>query len=371
MISALERFWLLGTQGKPARLVRQIALSNQIGILGALATLPYQVFYLLYDIELYWPVFVCNLVFMAVYLAVPLINRRGDHSRARNLVLINGCTQIFVVTFFIGGGAGIHLFYFAIGSIQALIFRRHHSWLLVAVLAGVIALFMICEFVFTEGVTPLPPAMVPFIFTISVIGTMALSGSFSHLFRTEIDRAEERLIRNNRDLEKLSTTDQLTGLANRRSLDQFLASADLPGGIASAQPLSVLMCDVDCFKPYNDYYGHQAGDDCLRRIAQTLTDVVRRPTDLVVRYGGEEFVVVLPHTAEADASVIAERVREAVDQLQIPHAASTVADHVTLSIGLSALGREESRRAAQVFSRADQALYEAKTQGRNRVVVGT
>lgn len=370
MISALERLWLQGTWGQSARMARQIALSNLIGLLGALATLPYQVFYLWYDIGLYWPVFTVNLFFIAVYLVVLLINRRGAHSLARNLVLVNGCTQIFVVTYFIGAEAGIHLFYFSIGSIQALIFRRHHSWLLVAVLAAVVGLIMMCEFVFAEGVTPLPADFVPAIFTISIVGAMALSGSFAHLFRREIDEAEDRLLRINRDLEKLSTTDQLTGLANRRSLDQFLDQTAAQGGFAPAQPLSVLMCDVDCFKPYNDYYGHQAGDECLRRIADTLTEVVRRPTDLVVRYGGEEFAVVLPNTSEEAASVIAERIRIAVDRLGIPHATSTVDDHVTLSIGLSVMVPDESRRAANLFAQADQALYQAKTQGRNRVVSG-
>lgn len=371
MYSAIERLWLQGTRGRSPRLARQVALSNQIGIFGSLATLPYQVFYLVYDIGLYWPVFVCNLVFIAIYLSVPLVNRLGYHNQARNLVLANAVTQILVVTYFISAGAGVHLFYFAIGGIQALIFRRHHTAQLVALLSVIIVLFLICEFVFDVGATPVPDRFIDITYTVSVVGSVALSGAFSHLFRREIDQAEDRLIRSNRDLTKLSTTDQLTGLANRRSLDQFLDQATVQGGFTTAQPLSVLMCDVDCFKPYNDLYGHQAGDECLRRIAETLTDVVRRPTDLVVRYGGEEFAVVLPSTGEQDAAVIAERIREAVDQLRIPHEASTVADHVTLSIGLSALGREESRRAAQVFSRADQALYEAKTQGRNRVVVGS
>lgn len=371
MYSALERLWLQGTQDQPSRLVRQIALSNQIGLFGALATMPYQVFYLVYDIGLYWPVFTCNVVFIAVYLSVLLVNRRGLHNQARNLVLVNASAQILVVTYFISAEAGVHLFYFAIGSIQALIFRRHRTTQLVGLLSGIVVLFLICEFAFDVGATPVPGQFIGITYTISVIGAVALSGAFSHLFRREIDQAEDRLIRTNRDLEKLSTTDQLTGLANRRSLDQFLAQTTAQGGFAAGQPLSVLMCDVDCFKPFNDYYGHQAGDDCLRRIAETLTDVVRRPTDLVVRYGGEEFAVVLPNTGEEDAALIAERIRQTVDQLQIPHGASTVADHVTLSIGLSALGREESRRAAHVFSRADQALYEAKTQGRNRVVIGS
>lgn len=367
MYSAIERLWLQGTRDKSARLTRQIALSNQIGILGACATLPYQVFYLLYDIALYWPVFTVNLVFIAVYLVVPLINRRGDHNYARNLVLVNGCTQVFVVTYFIGAEAGIHLFYFAIGSIQALIFRRHHTGLLVLVLGMVAVLFVVCQFVFSVGVTPLPATFAPAIFMISVMGAMALSGAFAHLFRREIDEAEDRLIRSNRDLEKLSTTDQLTGLANRRSLDKFLNHEWEKTG-RDPRPLSALMCDVDYFKAYNDRYGHQAGDLCLQRIAQSLKDVVRRPTDLVARYGGEEFAIILPLTTSEDARVIAERLRSSVEALAIPHDQSDVSEYVTISVGLSTLFPPGDGPVQQVLSQADRALYLAKRQGRNCTV---
>ncbi|WP_148861054.1 diguanylate cyclase [Marinobacter fonticola] len=369
MYSAIERLWLQGTRGKSARLTRQIALSNQIGLFGALATLPYQVFYLVYDIGLYWPVFTCNLLFIAVYLSVLLVNRQGYHNQARNLALVNASAQILIVTYFISADAGVHLFYFSIGGIQALMFRRHRTAMLILVLAIIGAFFLICEFLFAVGATPLPEPFIDYVYIVSVTSAIALSGAFSHLFRRDIDEAEDRLISSNRDLEKLSTTDQLTGLANRRSLDRFLDQTS-QNGLAGSQMLSVLMCDVDCFKLYNDVYGHQAGDECLRRIAATLTDVVRRPTDLIVRYGGEEFAVVLPGTSESDALVIAERIRAAVDGLRMPHETSTVDDHVTLSIGLSTLGPENTRRARQLFSQADEALYKAKSQGRNRVVIG-
>ncbi|MEQ5837211.1 diguanylate cyclase [Marinobacter sp. NFXS9] len=368
MYASIEKLWLQGTAGRPPRLRRQIALTNQIALFGALATLPYQVFYLFYDIALYWPVFSLNMLFMAGYLTVLGFNRSHRYTYSRNLVLINACTQILVVTYFIGAAAGVHLFYYAIGSVQALIFIRHRTAVLVWLLGGLVTLFLVCQFLFSEAATPVPEAYVNWMFAVSVVGAMTLSGSFSHLFRKEIDHAEDQLIQSNRNLEKLSTTDKLTGLANRRSLDQFL-NHDWSRAHQDQMPTSILMCDVDSFKAFNDHYGHQAGDDCLQAIARALRDVVRRPTDLVTRYGGEEFALVLPMTPEADARAIAERLRTRVEALQIPHAHSEVAPVVTISIGLSTLMPADEQPVAEVLAQADRALYRAKRQGRNRAVV--
>lgn len=367
MYQLIEKLWLQGTRDAEPRLRRQIALTNQIGLFGTAATLPYQVFYLFYDISLYWPVFTLNLLFISGYLAVLLVNRLQYHTFARNMVLINACIQILAVTYYIGADAGVHLFYYAIGSVLSLIFIRHRTSFLVGLLSVLVVFFLVCHFGFSEGATPLPSQFVGIMFTVSVVGAMALSGSFSHLFRREIDHAEDQLIQSNRTLEKLSTTDKLTGLANRRSLDQFLN--DGRGSLGPEQlPLSILMCDVDSFKSFNDHYGHQAGDECLQTIARTLQQVVRRPTDLLTRYGGEEFAIILPLTSEADAMVIAERLRSQVEALQIPHGFSDVAGTVTISIGLSTLSAGQDKAAAEVLAEADEALYQAKHQGRNRTL---
>jgi diguanylate cyclase (GGDEF)-like protein len=130
----------------------------------------------------------------------------------------------------------------------------------------------------------------------------------------------------------------------------------------------VLVCDFDCFKEFNDRYGHPAGDDCLRRVAGALEQVAGRSTDLVARFGGEEFVVALPGTGEAGALRVAEQARALVAGLEIPHAHSTADEVVTASIGVATVVPGGDDGPAALLERADAALYEAKRAGRNRVV---
>jgi len=169
------------------------------------------------------------------------------------------------------------------------------------------------------------------------------------------------------DLEALATRDGLTGLANRRSFDVKFgeetrrASRDL-------LPLSLLMIDVDYFKLYNDSHGHQKGDECLRAIANRIAETLWRETDFAARYGGEEFTVVMPNTPLSGAMLIAERLRNAVEELHIEHAASLAASCVTLSIG-GVVGRGRDLDPDRLVAAADAALYCAKRSGRNRSVV--
>ena len=169
----------------------------------------------------------------------------------------------------------------------------------------------------------------------------------------------------NAELARLSAQDGLTGLANRRRLDEVLDS-ECRRAQREQTPLSLLMTDVDFFKKYNDTYGHQAGDDCLRRVAATLSTAARRPGDLAARYGGEEFAVVLPNTTAEGASFVAEATRAGVEALQIAHAASAVAPHVTLSLGIGTILPGEVLEPEALVQRADAALYAAKHGGRNQ-----
>tara|TARA_R100001143_G_scaffold63562_1_gene71937 strand:+ start:17203 stop:19110 length:1908 start_codon:yes stop_codon:yes gene_type:complete len=170
---------------------------------------------------------------------------------------------------------------------------------------------------------------------------------------------------NNR-LETLSLSDGLTGLANRRRFDEVLA-AEWARSTRTTQPMSVLMLDVDFFKPYNDHYGHQQGDDCLRRIAGVLKTRIHRVTDLAARYGGEEFSIILSSCTEENAARIAEQMRMEVESLQIPHS-HTEAGIVTISIGVATQVPQAGVAAAELLRHADIALYNAKHQGRNKVV---
>lgn len=174
-------------------------------------------------------------------------------------------------------------------------------------------------------------------------------------------------LRRQRDLlEKLSTVDGLTGIPNRRAFDTALEREWLRMH-RFGDPLSLLMVDVDSFKGFNDGYGHMAGDDCLKAVANAVQSTVGRSTDLVARYGGEEFACILPITGPAGAALVAEKIRKSVEALAIPHAYSPVAGIVTVSVGGATGTPFSDRNAAGLVQRADAQLYEAKRAGRNRM----
>jgi len=177
----------------------------------------------------------------------------------------------------------------------------------------------------------------------------------------------EALGQANLRLDELSRFDALTGLANRRQFDEFLQRL-WPRARQDGQELALLMIDVDHFKAYNDHYGHPAGDVCLKAVADALKSHLRKPEDLVARLGGEEFIVVLSKSTLPMALAAAERVREGVASLHLPHLASATATNVTVSVGVAAVvpGQAVST-PAQLVDAADAALYQAKSRGRNRV----
>ncbi|WP_166268947.1 CHASE domain-containing protein [Marinobacter caseinilyticus] len=168
------------------------------------------------------------------------------------------------------------------------------------------------------------------------------------------------------ELEKMSLTDGLTELANRRHFDLYL-DHEWRRARRQKSPISLIMLDIDYFKPFNDQYGHPAGDRCLEQVAQALRSVVRRPTDLVARYGGEEFAIILPETD--NAPVVAEACRAAVEALGVPHSFSEVSAVVTVSAGVCTLVPDTTLSPDELTQRADRALYQAKDAGRNRLVV--
>ena len=162
-------------------------------------------------------------------------------------------------------------------------------------------------------------------------------------------------------LDVMAHQDVLTGTANRRSMENFLDDA-----LLQAEPFALIMLDVDYFKRYNDHYGHQAGDACLAKVADIMKTSVRSPVDLVARYGGEEFVIVLPASSVDQAAQVAERVQANLRETALPHAASDVSETVTVSMGITLSKGGDS--ASGIIARADEALYRAKQQGRNRWV---
>ncbi|HLN48235.1 MAG TPA: diguanylate cyclase, partial [Steroidobacteraceae bacterium] len=169
-------------------------------------------------------------------------------------------------------------------------------------------------------------------------------------------------------LREMVARDGLTGIQNRRMFDQYI-HREWHQAIREGKRIAVLLIDIDCFKDYNDRYGHQAGDECLRAVALTLSRSARRPLDFVARYGGEEFAVVLDDASREYVAEVLTRIQRSVAELNIPHEASRVASRLTVSIGAAFILPGSSRTPEGLIQLADEALYSAKEQGRNRVVV--
>ncbi|NEO02110.1 MAG: PleD family two-component system response regulator [Moorea sp. SIO3I7] len=171
----------------------------------------------------------------------------------------------------------------------------------------------------------------------------------------------------NKELERLATIDGLTQVANRRAFDEYLNN-EWSRLAREEKPLSLVLCDIDFFKLYNDTYGHQSGDECLKQVAQILDQAAKRPADMVARYGGEEFVVMLPSTDIQGAIQVAETIETKLYKKAIPHSGSLVSDIVTVSLGCASTITTGQSSPYNLLSEADKALYHAKVSGRNRMV---
>lgn len=188
---------------------------------------------------------------------------------------------------------------------------------------------------------------------------------FAFLQELLVSFQSQELTRLNRQLDKIAHEDALTSIANRRSFNNA-AEREWDIALREQRPLSLLLLDVDFFKRYNDTYGHEDGDKCLQAIAHAIRDAMLRPADLAARYGGEEFVVLMPDTDEQGAIMVAQRIIDAVDACQIPHASSTTAAHVTVSIGIATLIPKTGQPPQDAVRQADAALYQAKDHGRHQ-----
>lgn len=189
-------------------------------------------------------------------------------------------------------------------------------------------------------------------------------------FRPEIVQARVRThleLKRSRDLlRKLALMDGLTGIANRRCFNDRL-ELEWARSLRTQTPVSLILADIDHFKPYNDFYGHPSGDSCLVQVAHVLERESLRPSDLAARFGGEEFTLLLPETDLSGALLVAERIQAHLRKLAIPHENSAVSPHVTLSLGVASLVAVPGMPPDRLIQDADRSLYEAKQQGRNQV----
>jgi diguanylate cyclase (GGDEF)-like protein/PAS domain S-box-containing protein len=191
-----------------------------------------------------------------------------------------------------------------------------------------------------------------------------------HLEQLVAERTRE-LSEANQKLKQLAYFDALTGIANRRQFDDVM-NLEIRRTARDEKPLSLILCDVDYFKRYHDTYGHAAGDNCLKQIAELIAASFKRAADFPARYGGEEFAVILPQTDAGESHILAERLRERIWDANIAHIASQIADRVTLSLGVTTVQPEQLNPAkliarSTILKTADEALYRAKATGRNRV----
>ena len=199
---------------------------------------------------------------------------------------------------------------------------------------------------------------------------LLIAQSQIHQVATQLlDQTRQKLETANEQLKRQVSIDGLTGIANRRRLDEYL-EIEWRRLARENSPLSLILCDVDFFKSYNDTYGHQAGDMCLRSCASVLSNSVHRPADLVARYGGEEFAIVLPNTDSAGGVYVAEAIRAGLHSLKLPHIHSK-SGFVSLSYGVACMIPSHHTEPPDLIALADRALYEAKAKGRNCVVLKT
>ncbi|RZU38318.1 diguanylate cyclase (GGDEF)-like protein [Fluviicoccus keumensis] len=206
--------------------------------------------------------------------------------------------------------------------------------------------------------------------TLVIVGLMERQERLAFLQELLVSHQTVELDRLNRALDRMAREDPLTGLVNRRGFDETM-QIEWDRARRDNQSLALLYMDIDFFKLYNDTYGHNIGDVCLRRVAQTVKGALRRPADLAGRYGGEEFVVLLPNTDREGAVDVAIRILKHVDALALPHSRSKAASHVTLSIGISQLVPGNGNSLKEFLKRADDALYEAKERGRHQYFLST
>jgi len=181
----------------------------------------------------------------------------------------------------------------------------------------------------------------------------------------QLQEAQNELAKVNEELQRLANSDGLTQVANRRRFDEYLAQ-EWKRLAREQQPLSLILCDIDYFKKYNDCYGHQKGDNCLQQVAQAISRAVKRPADLLARYGGEEFAIILPNTFAEGAIAVTQLIQKEIQQLKILHAQSEVSQYITLSLGVSTMIPTVDLAVEILINQADEALYKAKRQGRDR-----
>src|SRR5687768_13158345 len=274
-------------------------------------------------------------------------------------------SMILVVVLRQGGEVGTERGALTIVLLFITVVVRLRFWFATAACLAIVAVQVLVPLLLDAPVPGnVPLAVVTIIATLTANYTLEREYRLNYVQRVHSRIQGAQLAETVAQLHELSQRDPLTGLANRRALDE-----DLENLRHRNEQFAVILVDIDAFKQFNDCYGHQVGDDCLRRVAAMLRASLRFTADRIARVGGEEFAIILPETTLEEARITAERMRNAVLSLRIPHAASALDHVVTISVGVSASIGPAS--PTEMITEADRALYKAKANGRNRVEVAS
>ena len=353
-----SQIYEFGTQGVPEGERYRLRVGNLLAAMGVAISLGYCFFYLLVLDSV--SAFVVNLVCTLGYFSYFAIVRAGHPKLARLAVSLVFLIQILLlVLLFLSRHSGVQLYFIITAPIAFILFEARDRTLRLALAAISLVFYFIAELVHSLAlVGELEPSLYRAIVLANIAVVSLVILLIQAAFLDEIDRRELAL-------QHLARTDQLTGLLNRRAMLEW-SEAQVSQSARHAQPLTVLMIDIDHFKPINDEHGHVAGDRTLVEVANAMRQITRLG-DQLGRFGGEEFVALLPQTDSVAARSVAEKLRERIAALSVMLPAG-VAIRCTVSLGLASLRPGEST-IDPVLSRADMAMYQAKAQGRNRCIL--
>jgi diguanylate cyclase (GGDEF)-like protein len=332
------------------------------------------VFWLAIKVRLAWFTPFATISLAVIWWRSTWLLQRGLHL-TESLVLISGVLAAASLAYILSSSHAPNSQYYHVGLMIVIIYgnlvQRLRFWYAVA-FSVIVYIVHITGVLMVQSFNPrlIPPmvAMIGATLVFTLMANYALERDERRQYLLSLRR--KYLLKDLGDvqnrLHQLSRVDSLTGLFNRRHFQEYLQQTWQRAQHDHAH-VAIVMLDVDHFKQFNDRYGHPAGDQCLVQVAQAMQDSLRQPDDLVARYGGEEFIAVLPGADADTARKAAERIREAVTQLDLAHDASTTAATVTVSVGVSSCRACEHAREQDLIAAADSALYKAKRQGRNQV----
>ena len=365
-VTVVERLVELGTHPQKDAKQNQITrLYNKIALFGILIITFYMLPTLYFRSLLATSVQVVTILVLGFTI---FLNARHFFNLARVIGLLIGNFHIFAMVLLLGLDRGVDYFFSMVIILPLFVFTKKEirSILLFASLTILLALLV---HILSSQMSPIvgaPETLLTVLFFFSVIGSQATVFILVYYFYSESNRFEKSLKETNKKLHKLSETDPLTLLPNRRSFNRNL-DREWGRGIRSKNPFAVIMIDVDHFKMFNDYYGHQEGDRCLVSFAEIILKKIREYVDFPGRYGGEEFIILLCNTNLDAAYIIAKRIHGEIMKLGIPNKPSKQEGIVTCSLGVASCIPSKDSGPEDLIRDADKALYRAKENGRNRV----